>query len=107
MKNIILILIITITSLPFAYGNDENVNKRLSCVLKKPFILGASISAGYKDLGDATAAYTKLNLSKLTGGDSSYFGHNPALLPGLQTFLMILRKLQILLRLLILWNMEQ
>ncbi len=57
--------------------NLASQKEKMACLLGKPFIFGASISAGYQDLSDATTAFTKLQMSQLLGRSSQHLGNNP------------------------------
>lgn len=75
------LVLIFVSVLPaFAQSNPDfdssSQKQKMACLLKKPFIFGASISAGYQDISDATAAFTKIQMSQLLGGNPQYFGPN-------------------------------
>lgn len=72
-------LVISVTT--FAAGTPDfdpaSQETKLACLFTKPLIFGASISAGYSGIGDATAAFAKLKTSSFLGTDPHHFGANP------------------------------
>lgn len=57
--------------------DPDSQKAKLTCLLARPFIFGASISGGYSGISDGTAAFAKLKASQLFGTDLHYFGGNP------------------------------
>ena len=57
--------------------DPKSQQTKLGCLFAKPLIFGASISAGYSGVGDATAALLNLKKSSLFGSDPHYFAANP------------------------------
>ena len=57
--------------------DPSSQREKLACLLERPLIFGASVSAGYSGVSDATAALAKLKASEVFGTDSHYLGANP------------------------------
>jgi hypothetical protein len=82
MRVQIVFLLSLIISVPFFASAEPDFDPssqqtKLACLFAKPLIFGASISAGYSGVSDATAAFIHLKTSPLLGTDPHYFGANP------------------------------